>query len=99
MDPYVVTAVLWLHDGDAAWHFLTLPEDVSDEIDARTAGRRTGFGSIRVEVAVGLTTWRTSLFPDTARGAYVLPVRKDVRHREGLRAGDHVRVTLRLVAN
>lgn len=94
------TAPLWEWDGDAAWHFVTVPQDLSDEIEfvvASTGGAR-GFGSVRVEVVVGGTLWRTSLFPDKRRAAYVLPVKQPVRRAEGLHVGDDVEVTLRLVA-
>lgn len=91
-------APLWLWEGDAAWHFITVPEDHSDDIAFRTDGRRAGFGSVRVEVTVGGTTWRTSVFPDSKRGAYVLPVKKSVRDAEGLSVGDEVAVSLALVA-
>lgn len=92
-------ATLWLWEGDAAWHFVTVPEQLSDAIEWRVAsnGQERGFGSVRVEVTVGTTTWRTSLFPDTGRGAYVLPVKKEVRVREGLEVGSVVRVDLHLV--
>ena len=26
------SATLWMHQGEAAWHFVTLPEEVADEI-------------------------------------------------------------------
>ena len=88
---------IWEHHGAAGWHFVTLPHDVSDDIDVRTAPRRSAFGSVRVEVTVGATTWRTSVFPDTRAQAYVLPVRRAVRLAECLSSGDAVTVTLRLV--
>lgn len=96
MATYEFTAPLWVWDGDAAWHFVTVPEDATDEIEARTAGLTGGFGSVRVEVTVGDTTWRTSLFPDTNRGAYVLPVKRAVRTAEGITVGDDVAVRIRL---
>ena len=95
--PYHFTAVLWLHAGDAAWHFVTLPDDVSDDIEARTSDVRRGFGSARVRVTVGDTTWSTSVFPDSKRGAYVLPVKKDVRRAEHLAAGEALTIELELV--
>ena len=88
------TAELWEHDGPGSWHFVSLPEDDADEIDAVHGGRARGFGSQRVEVTVGATTWRTSVFPDTKRGTYVLPMKKAVRTAEGLAAGAHVEVSL-----
>lgn len=89
-------AELWLYEGDAAWHFITLPPDISDEIEASTTQRR-GFGSVRVRVTVGATTWSTSVFPDSKRGAYVLPVKAEVRRRESLSPGSVVAVGLDLL--
>ncbi|MFP5322205.1 MAG: DUF1905 domain-containing protein [Acidimicrobiia bacterium] len=94
---YRFRAEVWLHQGDAAWHFLAVPEDVSDDIEARTSHLSRGFGSVRVRVAVGSSTWSTSVFPDSKRGVYVLPVKKEIRRAEGIEAGDEVEVSLALV--
>lgn len=59
------------------------------------AGPPRGFGSVRVEATVGGTTWRTSVFPDSRGGSYVLPVKRAVREAEDLDDGDQVTVTLR----
>jgi hypothetical protein len=91
---YSFPARLWMTTGDSAWHFVTLPHDVADDIEERTADTRRGFGSVRVSVTVGSTTWMTSLFPDTKAQSYVLPVKKRVRDDEGLRAGDRIEVSL-----
>lgn len=91
------TAPLWEHDGTAAWHFVSLPEPVADEIEERHGHRAAGFGSLRVEVTVGSTTWATSIFPDSKRGTYVLPVKKAVRAAEQLAAGALVTVSLRVL--
>ncbi len=94
MSRFEFVADLWLYDGDAAWHFITVPDEVSDQIDADASEIRGGFGSVPVRVTVGTTTWSTSLFPDSKRGAYVLPVKKEVRRSEGLAVGDQVPVAL-----
>lgn len=93
---YRFRAELWLYSGKAAWHFITLPHDVTDEIDELTAPTRRGFGSVRVTVTVGSTTWQTSIFPDTKAGSFVLPVKKPVRAAAQISAGDQVDVTLQL---
>ena len=90
-------AEIWLHDGDAAWHFLTVPKEVSDEIRQRSEGPRRGFGSVRVRVTIGESVWSTSVFPDATRDAYVLPVKKEVRRAEGLAAGVRTAVVLELL--
>ena len=94
---YTFDAELWLYEGEAAWHFVTVPGDVSDDIEARTEGRRRGFGSVRVRATLGATTWTTSVFPDRGRRAYLLPVKKEVRRDEDVEAGDRVRVGLELL--
>lgn len=98
MVQHVFRAEIWEHSpGDpGSWHFLTLPGEVSDEI-AMEAGPREGFGSVRVEASIGSTTWRTSLFPDSAAGSYVLPLKKPVRRAERLYAGDACEVALHVV--
>ena len=94
---YRFRSELWRWQGDAAWHFVTLPADVSDDIEARTAHLSRGFGSVRVRVTVGATTWSTSVFPDSKLGAYLLPVKKDVRRAEDLEEGADVEIGLDLV--
>lgn len=94
---YRFDAELWLHTGEAAWYFVTLPDDVSDDIEARSDGAARGFGSVRVQVTVGATVWATSVFPDSKRGAYVLPVKRHVRTAERLREGDLVSLSITLI--
>ena len=96
MENFTFTAELWRWSGDAAWRFVTVPPDVADEIRI-VSGPPRGFGSVRVEVTVGSTTWRTSVFPDSSAGTYLLPMKKAVRVAEDLEDGDEVPVTLRLV--
>jgi hypothetical protein len=93
---YRFRAELWRHQGESPWHFITLPFDQADDIDERTAATRRGFGSVRVTVTIGDTTWATSLFPDTKAKSYVLPIKKQVRAAEQLQAGDTVGVTIDL---
>lgn len=96
---YTFDARLWRYQGDAAWYFVTLPHDVADDIEEITAPTRKGFGSVRVEVTIGGTTWRTSLFPDTKAESYVLPVKQAVRRAEEIGDGEHVTVRLTLVTD
>jgi hypothetical protein len=99
MDPYRFEAELWEHDGSASWFFVSLPEALADEIDERFGHLEAGFGSLRVEVTIGSTTWRTSIFPDTKRATYLLPVKKQVRTAEALADGSACSVALTVVAD
>ena len=92
-------AELWLWEARKAdsWTFVSLPVDVSGEIRDRAGGLSRGFGSLRVQVTIGGTTWRTSIFPDGARKAYVLPVKRAVRRAEALDAGDRATVAVEVI--
>lgn len=99
MDPtFDFTAELWKWraEGATTWFMLTVPEDESDQI-AEIVPDRRGFGSIRVEVQVGETVWRTSVFPSSELEAFVLPVKKAVRTAENLDDGSSVEVSLRIL--
>lgn len=91
------SAEVWLHQG-GSWHFVSLPEDVADDIEAAHGHRAAGFGSLRVEVTVGSTSWSTSVFPDAKRATYVLPIKKAVRTAEDLADGSRAEVSLVVVA-
>ena len=98
MEEFEFTAPLWPYSAAApdSWWFVSLPFEVTDEIEDRT-GPRQGFGSVRVEVTIGTTTWRTSVFPDSKRKTFVLPVKKAVRRAEALDDATPCHVRLRLV--
>lgn len=79
------------------WSFVSLPAEASDDIRELTAGTSRGFRSVRVRATVGTTEWTTSIFPDSSRDCYVLPVKRAVRTAEGLTNGDRVAVTVELI--
>ena len=86
---------LWRYAGAAAWHFITLPPDVAQQLRFFGAGS-PGFGSVRVGVAIGQSQWKTSVFPDKASGSYLLPVKAEVRKREMIGDGDSFPVLITL---
>ncbi|MEZ5168977.1 MAG: DUF1905 domain-containing protein [Acidimicrobiales bacterium] len=43
---------------------------------------------MKVRVRMGPSEWRTSVFPDTKSGSYVLPVKKAVRTAAKVGVGD-----------
>ena len=93
----IVTAPLWLWSGEGgSWHFITVPEEQAGEIRAHSLLSRGGFGSVKVEAAIHDVTWRTSVFPQKS-GGYIRPVKKEVRSKAGIAAGDEVTVRLELL--
>ena len=90
---YRFEAELWLWSARDSWTFITLPPDAAKEIRFFHSGGggsrpRRGFGSIRVQVTCGDSQWKTSIFPDSRSGSYVLPIKAAIRKAEGITAGD-----------
>lgn len=85
---------IWYWRGPAPWFFVTVPEDLSQEIKAVAHLATYGWGVIPVQVQVGATQWKTSLFPKD--GLYLVPIRADVRKAEQIDEGDIVTVSLEI---
>ena len=95
---YTFTAELYLWEARVdSWVFANLPEDVADEIEDAAPEPRRGFGAVKVEVTVGSSTWRTSVFPSKQDATFVLPVKKAILKAEKLAVGETVRIILRTV--
>jgi hypothetical protein len=86
---------VWTND-EGRVHFMSVPEDLADEIRAHAMAAPRGFGSVRVEASIHDVTWRTSVFP-VKSGGYFLPVKIAVCRAVGIAAGDEVAVTLDLL--
>jgi hypothetical protein len=95
----VFDAELWVWDArrDEGWTFVSLPPEASEDIADLACGPRRGFGSRRVRVTIGGSTWTTSIFPDSARGTYVLPIKRAIRKAEAIGTGDIATVTVELI--
>ena len=88
--------ILWSGDM-AAWHFVPVTKKVGQEIKEKFGKNHRGFGSIRVAVTVGKTTWDTSIFQDRYTGSYILLLNASRRKAEDIEAGEKLvnRITIR----
>lgn len=87
-------ARVWTQESTGAWHFVTLPASLSKRIRTLTAGQMKPFGSFRVRARTGLTRWETSLFHDSKREAFLLPIKADVRRKEKIKIGITIEVAV-----
>jgi len=81
---------LWV--GPAPWFFVKVPAKQSHDIKAVSGLVTYGWGVIPVHVKIGMTEFKTSLFPKD--GFYLVPIKASVRKAENLEEGD--KVTIRL---
>ncbi|BAN00960.1 DUF1905 domain-containing protein [Ilumatobacter coccineus] len=94
---YSFDSELWEWTSKTSWFFLDVPESDADDIEERFGRSAAGFGSVRVEVTIGSSTWQTSIFPSKEKETYVLPVKKAIRTAEQLVAGSVARVELTVI--
>lgn len=83
---------VWYWRGPSPFHFVTVPEDESAEIEAAAAFVTYGWGMIPVTVTLGDTTWATALWPKDGR--YIVPLKSDIRKAEGVELGMVVTIGL-----
>jgi Domain of unknown function (DUF1905) len=94
---YVFSSELWVWPGQAAWHFITVPKEISDEIKLITAGNTHGFGSVKVTAKISDVTWQTSMFPDSNSQCFLMPIKKEIRNKTHIVAGDTIDITLQIL--
>lgn len=86
---------MWTWRGPSPYHFITVPEDECAELETAAALVSYGWGMIPVTAQIGITVWKTSLFPKNGR--YIVPIKDLVRKGEELDVGESV--TVRLVVD
>ncbi|MBI5215173.1 MAG: DUF1905 domain-containing protein [Ignavibacteriae bacterium] len=93
---YKLKAKVWQYAGVGGWHFVTLPKKQSAEIKATFGDMQKPWGSLPVLATIGNTSWRTSIFPDKKSGAFLLPVKAEVRKKENIVEGVVITITLEI---
>lgn len=83
---YTFSGKVW-KDPKANWYFISLDKKLSEKIKEHSEANK--YGLIKVEAAVGKTTWDSTLFP-TKQGNYVFAVTSVIRKKEKIEDGDIV---------
>lgn len=95
---YTIRSKVWLYSGEGgAWHFVNTDKKLADELRKTYQSHRRGFGSIPVMATIGKTSWKTSIFPESRSGTYVLPLKAKVRQAEEIQSGDAVTFKLSIL--
>jgi hypothetical protein len=83
---------IWFWRGPAPWYFVTVPAEQSRDLNVISGLVTYGWGMIPVNVRIGRTEWKTSLWPKD--GCYIVPLKANVRKAESLEEGDEVAIRL-----
>jgi hypothetical protein len=87
---------IWFWKGPSPFHFVSVPEDLCDALDATAGLVSYGWGMIPVRLRIGDTDWATSLWPKD--GGYIVPLKAAVRRAEGLELGNTTTIRLSVEA-
>lgn len=102
MKSFEVKGKVWRYanpDGSqtGGWFFVYVPEALSRRIkDAARNKKKVGFHFVKVKATIGTTSWNTTLFP-TKDGPYLIAIKADVRHKEGITEGDALKIMCTIV--
>jgi Domain of unknown function (DUF1905) len=94
---YTITNPIWLWQGKGAWHFVTINQEIGSEIKSMFGYLKAGWGSLPVELILGESVWRTSIFPDKSGGGYLIPIKKAILKAQKLEVGDIVTIQLEVM--
>jgi len=83
---------IWYWKGPAPHHFVTVPAEQCMALQDISKLVTYGWGMIPVQVQIGTSKWKTSLFPK--QGRYIVPLKASIRKAEKLEQGDTVTVRL-----
>ncbi len=83
---------IWYWRGPSPFHFVTVPDEESADIQAMASSLTYGWGMIPVTVTIGATSWYTALWPKDGR--YIVPIKAAIRKKEQIDLGDVVSVHL-----
>lgn len=91
---YEFTAKVWMYNSTGAWHFVSLPPDLSKEIRESLKWQEEGWGRLKVSASVGNTQWETAIWFDTKLQCYLLPLKAEIRKKEKIENDKMISVSI-----
>lgn len=92
MKVFKLETKVWLWPGQDGWHFATIGEDISEKIL-----KAKGKGMIPIIATLNKTVWNTSLFPHKLSKGYIICLKKDIRKKENIFAGDKIKIKIEII--
>lgn len=91
---YEFTAEPWQYSASGGWYFISVPENVSMEIRENLKWQEEGWGRLKITAEIGSSHWKTSIWFDTKRNMYLLPLKADIRKKENVEIGKNIDVII-----
>lgn len=93
---YKIKARVFKWTGKGAWFFVRIEKETAEIIKDNFGMYAGGWGSLPVNVTLGNSTWKTSIFPEK-EGSYLLPIKSQIRKAENIKEGDELNINLEIL--
>jgi hypothetical protein len=67
--------------------FFSVENKISHEIRENLQWQEEGWGRLKTTAKIGNSTWKTSIWFDTKKNTYFLPLKAEIRKKEKIEAG------------
>lgn len=91
---YEFAAEPWQYSAPGGWYFISVPENVSKEIMENLKWQEEGWGRLKITAEIGSSQWKTSIWFDTKRNTYLLPLKADIRKKENIEIRKNIDVII-----
>lgn len=93
---FAFSAEVWQYHGIGGWFFVSFPESISAEIRNNLKWQEEGWGRLKATAKTGNTAWKTSIWFDTKKNTYLLPLKAEIRKREHIEAGNMLNIIVKV---
>lgn len=91
---YQLQAKIFKWTGKGAWFFIRIEKETAEIIKDNFGMFAAGWGSLPVNVTIGNSTWKTSIFPE--KQTYLLPIKSQIRKAENINEDDTLTLNLEI---
>ncbi|MCO6499058.1 MAG: DUF1905 domain-containing protein [Vicingus serpentipes] len=91
---YQFSTKLWRYNSQNGWYFATVPKNYSKEIRAHLKWQEEGWGRMKATVIINDLNWDTSIWFDTNKNSYILPIKSEVRKKLSLKEDDLLTISI-----
>ncbi|MCU0417574.1 MAG: DUF1905 domain-containing protein [Cytophagaceae bacterium] len=96
---YAFRSEVTQYSGKGGWFFVSLPVEYTKEIREYFRSEEEGWGRLKARATIGDSTWETSIWFDTKKRTYMLPIKVEIRKMEGLEKNKIVTTILWVLKN
>jgi len=91
---YDFSAKMWQDSSTGGWYFVSLPENMSNEIREILQWQEEGWGRMKATAAIGELKWDTAIWFDTKMNTYLLPIKVEIRKKADLKLDKTIKVNI-----